>query len=520
MLVLVVDPTASSRSDLGELRDALVDVAAEGPRGLRIGVLGAAAEWTAPGHVGDARSALTALATVPLNGDKNLLEAVREAVGSLPDAPSEARAVVLVTRDGGDGEDDLEATRALLLAKGVVFHSVAPEAAFERPWIYDFKAREDVDLGLTQRWNPMPRARRKGELFYGSEVAFGLTPYRWELEPFPFAQAEFAWAGRGRFPVPSGFGYYDLATLSWSTGGRCFVFNFKAPGARTIEQDRTLSLYDMGFLNLFAPDLRPRAEVLRALEQDRTATTIVKVWDLLSSEDEPLVLDHATLERAGSGLLARPMLPVRSGTDFEVTYRLWSQVERAIETATARKKRVEQALALWTDEARREITPTPGAKTDPLRERSQADFDMLGAQLLKVRFHWGEVIAALGTIQKAQLDGEHELRLDPVPLAHGVTVLKEGLRLPDASRAAAFVDLMAAARRILNKYHSTPWALMVQKGDTFTFRVDSRELKPPPIPKGEAPKPSKPSAPPAPPPPPPPPERPSSGLGGPTTGGR
>jgi hypothetical protein len=101
-----------------------------------------------------------------------------------------------------------------------------------------------------------------------------------------------------------------------------------------------------------------------------------------------------------------------------------------------------------------------------------------------------------------------------------VTVLKEGLRLPDASRAAAFVDLMAAARRILNKYHSTPWALMVQKGDTFTFRVDSRELRPPPIPKGEAPKPSKPSAPPAPPPPPPPPERPSSGLGGPTTGGR
>ena len=90
----------------------------------------------------------------------------------------------------------------------------SPRCWFERPWTYDFLAREVPDLGLTQRFHPMPRTKRKGELFLGGDVAFGLVPYRFELPEFPVAQAEFPWAGRGRFPVPSGFGFWSLTTIT------------------------------------------------------------------------------------------------------------------------------------------------------------------------------------------------------------------------------------------------------------------------------------------------------------------
>ncbi len=519
VLLLVVDPTTSMQAELLELRQALVAAVAEGPAGMRVGVLGAGAEYQPPGSLEDARGALTALHALPLDGPKNLLEGVREAVTDLRTPATEPRAVLLVTREGGDGEDDVEATRSLLLERGVAFYSVAPEAAFERPWDYDFKVREVPDLGLTQRFTPVSRRRTKGELYYGGDVAFGLVPYRWELADFPFAQTEFDWAGPGRFPCPSGFGYWGLATLSSSTGGRCFVFNFRAPGARSKADDHHVELYDLGFLNLFAPDLRPRVEVLKALEGSRKALAIVRIWDLLADETAPLVLDRATLERSGGGLAVRPMGPVRSGTDFETTYRERREVAKAREIAVERRRRAEQALSLWLEEARREVTPSTGDRRDPLLERAEADFDLLGLQLSKVRFHWGEAIAALDGIVPAVFDGRRRVSLVPEPLARGVVAVRRDVRIEDGARAAAYMDVMASGRRLVTKYHGTPWALFVEKGIVFTLKVRIDEPPPPsteprpvppPVPAKPAPPPPKPKAP-------PPPIRPGSAGGGPTT---
>jgi hypothetical protein len=525
VLVLVVDPTPSLREEMEELRLALpAAVAAGPPAGTRVGVLGAAAEWTPPTDAAAAGGALVVLRSVPLGGQKNLLEAVREAASELRAPSTEPRAILLVSEEGGDGEDDVEATRDLLQGRGVSFYSVAREAAFERPWEYDFRAREVPDLGLTQRWNPAPRKRTKGELFYGGDVAFGLVPYRWELEAFPLAQTEFAWAGAGRFPVPSGFGYWPLASLSWSTGGRCFVYNFRAPGARTKEQDRTLELYDFGFLNQFAPDLRPRSDVKDDLERDGRARTIVRIWDLLADEEAPLVLDRGTLERQGEGLAARPMLPVRSSTDFPVVYDSDSSLSKAKDVADQRRRRAEQALSWWTDESRRERTPTPGRQPGPLARRVEADFDLLGFQLLKVRFHWGEIRAALDTIRPEQVQGGRLTRLDPVPIALGSSTLRRDLSLGTPRREADFAEMLTSGRRLQTRYHATPWELFVQKGVAFTVGTRTVEPRPPPIPPSTPPPPQKrpPSqpAPPRPPaPPPPPPERPGSANGGETTGG-
>ena len=519
--VLVVDPTSSMKDELIELREALIDAIAEGPRDLKVGVLGAAAEWTPPGHVGDARGALTVLATVPFDGAKNLLEAVRQAATALRAPATEPRAILLVTKEGGDAEDDVETTRDLLKERGVAFYSVAREAAFERPWDYDFVAKTVPDLELTQRWNPTTRHSAKGEMFYGGDVGFGLVPYLWELKDAPLAQAEFSW-GRGRFPVPSGFGYWPLASLSWTTGGRCFVYNFRAPGARSKEQDRLLELYDLGFLNLFAPDLRPRAELLRAMSQDKRATTIVKIWEYCAEEEAPLVLDHGTVERAGQSLVARPMLPVRSATAFETSYALESQVTKAKAVALERQRRAEQALSWWTDVAKREVTPS-GATIDPLTRRVEANFDLLGAQLLKVRFHWGEIRAALETIKPEMVDGDHRTGLVPVTIAVGYTQTRAGGTLEGDAREAGFIDLLATLQRIAKKYHGTPWSLIVEKGYVSTIltrTIDTRPRPEPPQPKGAEPpkqRPMPPRVPEAKPAPPPPPERPGSGSGSSTT---
>ena len=522
VLYLVVDATSSLRPVLLELRDALPEVVANGPLGMKIGVLGAACEDVPPTALPGARDALTALATVPLDGLKNLLEAVRSATGSLHVPATEPRAVVLVTREGGDGEDDVEGTRELLKERGVAFYSIAPEAAFERPWEYDFTDHPVPDLGLSQRWTPLAKRRIKGEQFFGCDVAFGLVPYEWELRDGPLAQTEFYFGGGGKFPCPSGFAYWALATLSFTSGGRAFVYDFARGGGSARAQASGAPLYDYGFLNLFAPDLRPRQDVLRALSENKKAVAIVRIWEFLADEEAPVVLDHGTLERSGASLVSRAMRPVRSGTDFEVRYETMKEVVRAKERATERKKRVEQALSWWTDEAKRETTPSE-TSPDPLARRAEADFDLLGFQLQKVRFHWGEIIAALDTVDAAVFDGSHRVRLEPVPLAMGVRTLQPNLRLLGLDRAAAYVDATVMGRRLGAKDHGTPWELIVEKGIFVTIKavvIDVRPVVNPRPEKGDKPPKGPPMKPDDAPSRPPPPSRPSSGGGSEKTGGK
>jgi hypothetical protein len=225
------------------------------------------------------------------------------------------------------------------------------------------------------------------------------------------------------------------------------------------------------------------------------------------------------------------MLEVQSIGHIDPVFERPEQLQKAKEFAAQRLKHVEQALEWWNAEIAK---VTPGDHpNDPLHRRVEADFDLLGFQLKKVRFHWREVVAGLDACPIGDLDTHHRVFLEPVPLAAGRALVPSGRNAPakpvdlgDPKRNETFAEVFAAAKAIVAQYHDTPWALVVDKGILVSFRPRSIEIRPPPImpdppPMDSGPRPSAPPRPPPPPRPQPPPagERPGSGSGSPTTGG-
>lgn len=521
-LLLVVDPTASLADELKTLSAALEACVREGPKGLHVGVLGVGAAVSAPSMVvSRSASALDGFARLPLNGVKNLLADVRRGAEVLAQQPGQGpRSLLLVTEEGGDGEDDVEAARNALLEANVSFYALAGEAAFERSWEYTFEARKDLNDAWVERFTPEPR-RKETSLYFGGEVAYGLVPYRWEWD---LAQTEFFWAQPPRYPAPSGFGYWPLASLAYTSGGRYFLHDFTQASLPQRRAEQRKTLYDTPRLALLAPDLRPRARILKDLARDGRARTIVRVWEHLADEALPVLQDLGTLEVGASGLAQRPARPVRSTQSPDPWYDDLDKVAKAKEFIGKRVAAVDQALSWWAQENGKARTEAPGQ--DPLLERVEADFQLLGVQLRRVRFHLGEALAALDTIRPLDVT-MRRARILPTALAVDADGVRPPPDLGDPERNARLADLVASALRIQKRYASTPWALVLQRSWFITFRKDVRIVeeeepgprKPEDAGEGRKPKvPPAPAPPPAPPVPPPVGPRPGSGGGGPTTG--
>ncbi len=523
VLLLVVDATASLAGELAELAAGLDGAFREGPRGLHIGVLAVGGDVTEPSMIPTrARGALDALRLLPIEGVKNLLEAVRDGAALLAQsAATGPRALLLVTEEGGDGEDDIEATRAALLETGAAFYALAGEAAFERGWAYDFEARKDPGAGWVERFSPEAK-KRESSLYFGGEVAYGLVPYRWELD---LAQTEFLWAQPPRYPVPAGFGYWPLASLAYTSGGRYFLHDFTQAALPEGRAERRKTLYDVSRLALLAPDLRPRARILKDLAKDGRSRAIVRIWEHLADEALPLLQDLGTLECSASGLSVRPARPVRSSVFPALWYEDGDDLEKAREYVTRRVVALDQALTWWAQENAKAREEAPGA--DPLRERIEADFQLLGAQLRRARFHLGEAQAAQASIRPLDVM-QRRARIVPVPLA--IAPAEIGQRpapdLGDPDRNARLADLLATLTHMRSRYAGTPWALILEKSWLISFKKDVQIVEPeeeqPERPKpdegkgkGKMPPPGPPAPPPAPPPAGP---RPGSGGAGPTSG--
>jgi hypothetical protein len=540
-LVLVVDPTTSMKDEIRVLRQGLPQAWKVGPEGLRIGVYGIATDtWTAPSRLpNQADGALAALAFLPIDGPRNMLAWVRRAARRMGAGAGGPRAVLLVSQEYDGGEDDVEATRDALVDTGAAFYCVAGEAGFERAWLQEFKARDYPELGITERYNPEPRKRVKDSLYYGGETAFGLVPYRWE---FDLAQADFVWVRPPRYPVPSGFGYWPLATLSYTTGGRYFIYDFTLPAdhpsrlaphdpkaRKTWLQKRRQTTYDFARLALLAPDLRPRAKVLKNLSHDWRAQTIVRIWEHLANDAVPVLQRMGTLERRGSTLVTRPERPLRSQAAPLTWFEDMDGVKKATAFVRERLRATEQALKWWQAANARERPKRPGE--DPLAERIEADFQLLGVQLRKVRFHHGEALAALKSIKPLDVT-YRRVRIVPQVLTHGADAPPKRIDLGDEQRNARFAEAWLAQARMVRKYPGTPWSLVLQKGWMMTFRKVVEILEPDPGPSRHTPDPRRGGGkskggkkkggpkpkPPTPPPPPPPGPRPGSGSGGPITG--
>ncbi len=557
-LLLVVDPTTSMKDEIEVLQLSLESAWEEGPVGLRIGVYGVAVGvWQAPSRIPkDARGQLASLAFLPSDGPRNMLESIRAAATRFAETGTGPKALLLVSQGFDGGEDDVEATREAVLESGAAFYALAGEAGFERPWLQEFEARDYPDLGLTERYNPAPRKRVKHALYYGGDTAFGLIPYRWE---FDLAQADFVWSRPPRYPVPSGFGYWSLATLSYSSGGRYFIYDFGLPanhptrlqpkevegtgktgkkkagkkkrgwwkGRKGKGQQKKATTYDYARLALFAPDLRPRKRVLKSLGKDWRAHTIVRVWEHLANDALPVIQRIGALERRGSSLATRPERPVRSQNPPLTWFEDMNDVKKAKTFIKDRLRSVETALKWWESANAKERTAKPGS--DALKERIEADFQLLGVQLRKVRFHHGEALAALDSIKPLDVT-YRRARILPRPIAMGVELPPKKIDLGDEKREASFAGVFLAQSRMARKYPDTPWSLVLKKGWVMTFRKDVQIIEPertvrkrgpePREGKGKGGKKKPPAKPPTPKPKPPAGPRPGSSGAGPVTGGK
>lgn len=519
-LLLVLDPTASLRDEIEALRGALQDAWAAGPKGMGIGVYAAGAgEYTSPTRItSQVDGALASAAFLPSNGPKNLHEHIIEACGRLARESAPVKALLLVTEEGGEGEDDVEATRRALFDAGIAFYCIAPEAGLERPWRLDFESRDYPERGLTERFHPEPRKRAKGELFYGGDVALGLVPYGWE---FDLAQSDFVWVRPPRYPVPSGFGYWNLATLCHSSGGRYFIYDFAAPAVGRARNTQRTTLYDYSRLALVAPDLRPRARILKDISKDWRAQTIVRIWEHLANEAIPTVQMLGNLERKGNSIVLRPSRPIRSAAVPPTWFADLDEVRKGERFFKDRSDAVEEALKWWESANGKERTEKPGE--DPLKERIEADFQLLGVQLRKVDFHLKEALAALASIESLDVT-YRRARIVPRPLLAGTQMPATQIDLGDVTRNARLAEVMLAQGRMAERYASTPWALILAKGWMVSFVKDVQVIeaeretrRPQPKPDGEG-KGDTPAPAPTPPAPPPPGPKPGSGSGGPTTG--
>jgi hypothetical protein len=522
-LLLVVDATSSLRDDLSGLVAGLEQSFREGPGGMFVGVLAVGGDLMVPSMTRSrSKGALEALSLVPVDGVKNLLAAVRQGVEVLARLPvTGPKSLLLITEEGGDGEDDVEATREALLEANVCFYALAGEAAFERGWSYDFEARRDDVAGWVERFAPETK-KREASLYFGGEVAFGLVPYRFELD---LAQTEFLWAQPPRYPVPSGFGYWPLASLAYTSGGRYFLHDFAAAAVPAARAERRKTLYDVSRLALLAPDLRPRARILKDLAKDGRARTIVRIWEHLADEALPIVGALGTLETSAGTLVVRPGRPIRSSSPPDAWYEDEDDLKKAHAWVDVRLQALDQALSWWAHENAKTRSERPGE--DALLERIEADFQLLGAQLKRARFHLGEAKAALGTIRALDVTQRRArivpdvLRVDPLEIAK-----RPAPDLGDPERNARLADLLAVVERVRTRYAETPWALLLEKSWLVTFKKDVQIIepeepeprKPDPEPKPGRGPPPKPAPPPQPPAPPPVGPRPGSGGAGPTTG--
>ena len=520
-LLLVLDTTRSMANELEALKGALDEAWAEGPSSLRVGVMGIRLDaYLAPTRMDKhVKGMLDRLALTPVEGQRNVMAAVREAAGLIrAEGGDGPRAILLVTQEGGETEEDVEATRDAVFDSGAAFYCVAGEAAFEHAWTQPFQPREDAKLGLTERFDPSPRRIDDGSLWYGSEVAYPLIPYAWEGS---FAQTSFNWVSPPAYPAPSGFGYWHLATLAFTSGGRYFIFDFPGKVLPKGVAARRTTMYDMSRLSQLAPDLRPRSTILKQMKKDARATTIVRIWEHLANEAVPLIQEIGTLERRG-GLSSRPVRSISGRLPYVGWFEDLDDVKKAKRAVQERVRALDDALKWWNTTAGRAVTPREGV-IDSLDARIEADFRLLGVQLLKARFHWGELLATIESVEPLDVT-YRRVRFAPRVLFSRFRVPDPPPDTGDAERNALLASFILAQRDMQEDYASTPWSLMLEKGwtSTFTKIVEIVERDPP--------KPTKPPKPgdgdpaPAPPPkkppsPPPAGPRPGSGSGGPTTGG-
>jgi hypothetical protein len=464
LLIVLVDPSPRPAAAARALGGPLEKLGDRVP-GSR--VLVAAVDGDLPSADGpqDLDVASKAIAAGAKGGVRNLLGAVRRAAKTYRSWRG-PKNLLLVAEAGTSIEEDMEETLAFLTRADMRFSVVAGEAAFAQPRTWT-PARP---TGFVLRLTGHPDMRRD-TAYPACDVPFPDTPGAWD---FSLAQTVYRLTPQHRylpnqFKLPSGFGYYHLARLCAETGGRYFLYSF-------VRTRSTLRLtYDYGMMRLFAPDLRSRAAIVADLARHPLASVLYRIWRRLAEPRCGVILRSAPVAPGGPDgrLRSTEEAAISPNRVIKLYFTGKGDTVWVADTLRQRLGAVASALAALDDAVRAYRLETNG-RIRSGDHRWVAQADLMRLQLLRVRFHTGEILATLNDLREEDFHNE-SITLSPRPIYRG-TVPVPGMKLPvEPEQVRALHEVIGELEHVEETYTGTPWGYTATLGELHTWVIVLRE---------------------------------------------
>jgi hypothetical protein len=470
-VTLIVDPAQSLANAEESLVEALVALESRSPRALRwsLATLGRAPEVrrSSPSELGPALTG----ALEPRELIVDTITSLRDTAAACPDDSL----LVYVATESFEDERDVEGLVLALHARGQTLSVVGPEAGFLRAWNDGFfppyRGRRNADGTSTlydTRVGRSPLAEEADATeppWHGPETAVPLAPARFgdhfdgrlfthrdEVDPETGEPVRRTYS----HAYPSGWGPWSLMRLAAVTGGRYVTWSTRPSGEAV--------RYDGSRLDLHAPDLRARVDVLAAAAKRPLRAALVRVWgettDATSAvfgSTPPVRSDLKSPIRMGEP--TSRLRPPRLLYEREDHARFLDQCPKLIRLLDGAIRRIDAAIA-------RASRPR-----DDAARRDLADARLLRHVLLCERFAWGEALSrGRRLMPRPWRDDGMVPKIDWVTWVRSVGGREriDEVQLVDEKRAAA---LLADRRFLLETYAGTPWGEMVRRNRISTYEL-------------------------------------------------
>jgi len=474
-VTLIVDPARALAGLEEEFVVALVALEARAPSVARwsLATLGRAPETRRP-KASDLSPALAAAVS-----PRPLVEDTITSLRRTAEASAPGSVLVFVAAENFEDERDVEGLARVLVTRGQTLSVVGPEAGFQRAWNDGFfppywgrpgpdgrSLTYDPGIGRSPFAADDPDDERPA--WHGPETAFPMLPVRfarhWEGRLFTRRDEVDPESGAPlrrtyEHAYPSGWGPWSLMRLAAVSGGR-YVTWASQPSGEPV-------LYDGSRLDLLAPDLHARRDVLAAAAKRSLRATVIRVWG-------------ETTDATSSAFRSTP--PVRSDLSSPIRMTL-TRARFSPPTLFYERRDHDRFVAECPpllrilDGAIRRIDVAIGRARSPRDDRARRD--LADARLLRhvlgcERFAWGEAYArgrrlmarpwgadgripSLQTVNWAERGGEGR-----------PAVVHADVEPVDMDRAAA---LLADRRFLIETYAGTPWGEMVARNRIVTYRL-------------------------------------------------
>jgi hypothetical protein len=226
--------------------------------------------------------------------------------------------------------------------------------------------------------------------------------------------------------------------------------------------------YDYGLMRLFEPDLRSRGEILAELPRRPLVTTIYRIWERLAQPSVGVIRRRPPISLTGPSRVSEETdtIPNRP---IHLSFSGPGETVWVADTLRQRLREVEAALATLAaaigEDRRTRTRGVPG-----VRHRWLAQADLMRLQLLRVRFHLGEILASLLDIREEELHNE-SIHLRRRTLYRG-SMPERGASLPAEPRQLVFLhEAVGETERMEETYEGTPWGYAARCGELFTWDI-------------------------------------------------